>query len=181
MRQNVFIFHGVGGHPGENWFPWLKKELEKRGYNVIVPQFPTPKGQTLDNWLKVLNHYKEFLNEDTILIGHSLGAPFALNVIEKNQVKAAFLVAGYCSKCDNEFDEMSATFSQRDFDWTRIRANCERFVVYHADNDPYIKIENAQELATNLHINLQLIKGAGHFNKAAGYVKFNKLLEDILT
>ncbi|KKS50273.1 MAG: hypothetical protein UW01_C0001G0132 [Candidatus Nomurabacteria bacterium GW2011_GWA2_43_66] len=25
--MNAFIFHGTEGHPQENWFPWLKKEL----------------------------------------------------------------------------------------------------------------------------------------------------------
>jgi predicted alpha/beta-fold hydrolase len=36
---NIFIFHGTEGHPKENWFPWLKSELEAKDYNVIVPQF----------------------------------------------------------------------------------------------------------------------------------------------
>lgn len=181
VKQNVFIFHGVGGDPDENWFPWLKKELEEHGYNVIIPQFPTPEGQTLENWLKVLDEYREYLNEDTILIGHSLGVPFALNVVEHFKIGAAYLVAGFCSKCDNQFDEMCATFSQRDFNWDRIRENCKKFTVYHSDNDPYIKLEKAHQLAEKLNIEVTLIPGAGHINQSAGYTKFDKLLEDILT
>ena len=57
---NVFIFHGVGGHPEENWFPWLSKKLEALGCKVFIPQFPTPENQTLDNWLKILDNYKEY-------------------------------------------------------------------------------------------------------------------------
>jgi len=30
--MNFFIFHGIYGNPEENWFPWLKKELEKKGF-----------------------------------------------------------------------------------------------------------------------------------------------------
>lgn len=179
--QNVFIFHGVGGSPDENWFPWLKEELSSRGYNVIVPQFPTPEGQTLENWLKVLDEYREFLNEETILIGHSLGVPFALNVVERFKVGAAYLVAGFYGKTGNDFDPGMVTFAQREFDWDRIRENCEKFTVYHSDNDRYIKLEKAEQLVEKLNIEVTLIPGAGHISQSAGYTKFDKLLEDILT
>ena len=58
MRKRVFIIHGWDGSPQNCWFPWLKKELEKIGYKVFIPKFPTPKNQTLDNWLDVFNKYK---------------------------------------------------------------------------------------------------------------------------
>lgn len=178
--QTVFIFHGVGGSPEENWFPWLKKELEKRDFNVIIPQFPTPEGQTLENWLKVLKKYHKNINENTILIGHSLGVPFALNVIERNKIGAAYLVAGFYGKAENDFDPGMATFAQREFDWGKIHQNCKKFHVYHSDNDPYIKLEKAEQLAEKLNVDLTLIPKAGHINKASGYTEFNRLLEDIL-
>jgi predicted alpha/beta hydrolase family esterase len=44
---NIFIIHGSYGNPDENWFPWLKKELEQEGHKVFVPKFPTPEDQSL--------------------------------------------------------------------------------------------------------------------------------------
>jgi len=34
-----FIIHGTYGKPEENWFTWLKENLEERGHEVIVPSF----------------------------------------------------------------------------------------------------------------------------------------------
>lgn len=177
--SNIFIFHGVGGHPQENWFPWLKMELEKSGHNVIVPQFPTPEGQTLENWLKVLNEYEDELNSDAILVGHSLGVPFALNVIERFPVRAAFLVAGFTGAAGNEFDDGMVTFAQRDFDWPRIKNNCSHFVIFHADNDPYVPLAKAEELAENLGVEVNLVPSGGHLNRTAGYTEFDLLLEKL--
>src|SRR3989344_7400211 len=119
----VMIVHGVEGHPEpeENWFPWLKKELETLGCNVLVPQFPTPEGQTLANWMEVFESYRKKLGTDGILVGHSLGVPFILNILEKHPAHAAFLVAGFVGKVGNRFDDGMKTFAQRAFDWNAIR------------------------------------------------------------
>ncbi len=175
--RNAFIFHGACGHPQENWFPWLKSELEKSGCRVFVPKFPTPEGQTLDNWMAVLEKYRAHLTPDSILIGHSLGVPFLLNVLEKCPCRAAFLVAGFTGIAGNKFDPGMKTFAQREFSWEKIRKNCKRFYVFNSDNDPYIRLEKGKELALDLGTHLILVKGAGHFNESAGYAKFPILLE----
>lgn len=177
---NIFIIHGSHGHPQENWFPWIKIELEKLGHQVFVPQFPTPEEQALENWLQVIEQYKERINEKTIFIGHSLGATFILHLLQKYKIQAAFLVAGFISKLNNEFDQLNKTFTDTKFNWPKIQAICPYFKIYHADNDPYIKLEKGQQLATKLNTKLTIVKNAGHFNAAAGYDKFNLLLKDII-
>lgn len=180
---NIFIIHGAEGNPEENWFPWLKKELESLGHQVFVPQFPTPNGQTLGNWLEIFDNYEQDLNEDSIVIGHNLGVPFLLNVIESLQhpISATFLVAGFTGSVDNKFNDSMKTFAQRDFNWDLIKSNCKKFYIYHSDNDPYIPLEKAEELANNLSNNVTLVEDAGHFNTSSGYDKFELLLEEIKT
>lgn len=177
--KNIFIVHGVGGHPGENWFPWLKEKLEKEDYKVIVPQFPTPKNQTLSEWLKVFEQYRKYITPETILIGHSLGVPFLLNVLEKMKVKAAFFIGGFVGKAGNKFDNSMRTFAQKTFDWEKIKKNCKNFIIFHSDNDPYIKLEKAEKLARFLGVEVTIVKGAGHFNSKSGYKTFDLLLEKI--
>lgn len=180
---NVFIFHGTAGYPEENWFPWLKEELEKRGCRVFIPQFPTPKNQTLENWLGVLENYKKHVNSETILIGHSLGGAFLLRFLEKSntRVKAAFIVAapiGVRPIKNYEKDDLFVDYT-KPFDWARIKGNCGKFFVFHSDNDPYVGLGNGEELAERLGTELIFIPNSGHFNKEAGFTKFEALLEKI--
>ena len=43
--KRVVIVHGWGGSPEDNWIPWLRKEMEKGGFEVIVPrEYPVNDG-----------------------------------------------------------------------------------------------------------------------------------------
>lgn len=181
--KKVTIIHGSYGHPNENWFPWLKKELEQIGYQVFVPKFPTPKNQNLDTWMEIFKDYEKNLNDDAILIGHSLGSAFILNILEKmdGEVKACFFVSGFIGLLNNEFDKINKTFTDKKFSWDKIKNNCRNFFIYHSDNDPYVPLKKAEELTEVLDGRLKIIKNAGHFNEKFGYDEFKILLEDIQT
>ncbi|MFA6474685.1 MAG: alpha/beta hydrolase [Patescibacteria group bacterium] len=180
--SNIFIIHGAFGQPKENWLPWLKSELETLGNTVYVPKFPTPDNQTLASWKDVFSEYEKLLDQNSIVIGHSLGVAFLLDVLERiNQpIKAAFFVAGFISLLDNPaFDEINKTFVDRSFIWPNIKQNCPKFYLFYSDNDPYVPINAANKLSTELGVTVTLVKNAGHFNDAAGYNKFVLLLEAI--
>jgi len=153
--QTIFIFHGTEGCPEENWFPWLKQELEKEGCKVFVPQFPSPPvvPAKINEWFDVLKEYEKYITEETVLISHSLGGIFTLRALEKlsHPVKAA-----------------------------SIKKKADHFVIFQSDNDPYVSLGNGKELAKRLDVEMDFIPNAGHFNKKAGYVKFEKLKEKVL-
>lgn len=37
MSKRVYIIHGWYGYSKECWFPWLKKNLELNGSEVVIP------------------------------------------------------------------------------------------------------------------------------------------------
>ena len=179
--MNAFIIHGIEGHSKENWFPWLKKELEENGIKTIVPDFPNSSNPKLNEWLDFFKKYETEINEETILIGHSLGVAFVLNFLEEinKKIKAAFLVAGFRGKVNNEFEEKMETFIHKDFKWDKIKNKCKKFFIYSSDNDPYVGLEKGKELTKNLDSELIVVKNAKHFNTAAGYSEFKLLFEEI--
>jgi len=181
--KTAFIFHGTEGYPEENWFPWLKKELEKKGYKVIVPHFPSPPNvpAKIVEWSRVLKKYVNYLTEETLLIGHSLGGIFTLRVLEeiKKPVKAAIFVGtpiGVRPILNYDRDQAFSGFS---FDWTSIIKKAQHFSVFHSDDDPYVALANGEELAHHLHVPLTFVPKAGHFNTKSGYKKFERLLDKL--
>lgn len=181
--SNIFIFHGTEGYLEENWFPWLKHKLEKRGHTVFVPQFPSPPivPAKINEWFDVLKEYDRYIDEDTILIGHSLGGIFTLRVLEKltHPVKASFFVGTPIGiRPILNYDRDSA-FSGFTFNWKEIKNKAQNFVVYQSDDDPYVGLENGKRLAEYFGVELSFIPNAGHFNKKAGYIKFDELLNKL--
>ncbi len=182
--STVFIFHGIGGNSEENWFPWLKSELEAHKHRVIVPNFPHPDTPALSEWLSHMEKYADSIDDTTIFIGHSLGGVFALRLLEtmKESIKATFLVASVTGPGDGlDYAPLMTSFTAAPFDWKTIRKNSKEFYVLHADNDPYITLENAEKLATNLSVDIALIEGGGHLGASAGYTEFPALRDAILT
>jgi predicted alpha/beta hydrolase family esterase len=83
MKRAV-ILHGTNASPEKNWFPWLKKYLEQRGYQVWVPLLPNndvPNRFTYNDFL--FNSDWDFT--DNLVIGHSSGAVSVLNLISDNR------------------------------------------------------------------------------------------------
>ncbi len=180
----VVIIHGSLGSPEENWFPWLSRQIDSLGYKVIVPRFPTPEGQNLTKWKEVFHEQVGNVDEHTILIGHSVGAGFILNLLEDEAavpITATFLVAGFLGELGfPQYDPIISTFVCKDFDWERIKKNAGSIIVLHGDNDPYAPLPKGQEIADALSAPLTIVPGGGHLNAEFGYTTFPLLERKLL-
>ncbi|MBS3055023.1 MAG: serine hydrolase family protein [Candidatus Aenigmarchaeota archaeon] len=181
MKRNVIFIHGTYGSGKENWFPWLKKKLERSGHKVLVPKFPTPKGQTLRNWLKVFSKFDKFVDNNTIFVCHSIGASFVLRYLEttKKNVKGCFFVAPFVFVlCSTDLDYLFKSFVG-DYDYKKIKKRCNKFFIFGSDNDKYVPLEWDKKLKKRLNAKLFILKNAGHINEDAGYLKFPLLFDKI--
>ena len=180
--KNAFILHGTNGFPTENWFDWLKQELEKKSWQVFVPQLPDcdrPNIKTYNEFLLKEKHYQ--FNEESILIGHSSGAVaiFGLLQVLPDSVKVdtCYLVGAF--KDNLNWDSLSGLFEEP-FNFAKIKNKAKRFVFIHSDNDPYCPLEHAEYLAKELDGELVIKEGQKHFSVGTfgeEYRKFPFLLE----
>lgn len=148
-----------------------------------MPQFPSPPGvpAAVAEWFNVLKGYEQYINEDTIFIGHSLGGLFLLRVLEQSEQKvraAVFVGTPIGVRPIKNYDRDSA-FCGFNFNWEIIKPKATYKAVFQSDDDPYVGMDNGIELAKHLGTDLSFIANAGHFNAKAGYTKFPKILEKI--
>lgn len=181
MSKYATIIHGWGADSTSNWFPWLAGKLREQDWIVEVPDFPNTMSPQLEEWLE---YFKDVaMRKPTTLIGHSLGVPFILRLLENTdnqQYKAAYLVSGYDRSLGiPEIDN----FTDKPFDWKKIHSNCKKFIVINSDNDPYIPLEIAESLASNLKTKLVVEHNGDHLNapviqdNAYAYPRLLKLIE----
>ncbi|MBI5357009.1 hypothetical protein HZB78_05395 [Candidatus Collierbacteria bacterium] len=52
MNRRVFIIHGWGGNPENDWIPWVKSQISNKGFEVIVPKMPDTNNPRIEPWIK---------------------------------------------------------------------------------------------------------------------------------
>lgn len=177
----VFLFHGVSGHARENWFPWMKAQLEQRGFSVVIPEFPHPDTPVLNEWIGAFAAFESATDARSIFVGHSLGSAFALRLLERRSapIHTCLLAAPVWGVMGNDFDPVMRTFTEPPYDWKTIRRNAKHFSVLHGENDPYITQTLSKQLAAHLGVPLTIVSDGGHLNARAGFTAFPLLLETI--
>ena len=178
--KNYFIIHGSFGNSNEHYLPWLKTELEKLG-EVICEDFPIGlDAQCYENWAKVLDKYKNKINEDTLFIGRSIGPIFSIKYIIENNLKINKLVSvsGFnnYSVDGGDYDHVNKTMFVEDL--SKFKDHCNQVTCIISENDPYVKLSALQDFANTIANQTINIKDGGHFNADSGYgVKFEELLK----
>ena len=84
--NKIVIIHGYTSHCDAEWFPWLKTRLERDGLMPYIPEMPDSDHPVLQDWLNQLEREIPVFDEDTLLIGHSLGSITLLRYLLQKKV-----------------------------------------------------------------------------------------------
>ena len=180
IMNNYIILHGSFGSKDENWFPWLKKELENKNYKVDVPQMPVGVGnQNYDNWSREFS--KLDVNNNTIIIAHSIALIFVCKYLINNKIniKKLICVCGFNNYLgiDSNFDAVNEPMFLDNLE--DVKKNCKDIICYYSDNDPYVKFDVEKSFADSIATEQYIVKNGGHINSESGYTKFEELLKSI--
>ncbi|MBD3244753.1 MAG: alpha/beta fold hydrolase [Candidatus Moranbacteria bacterium] len=177
-QKSAIIIHGFGASSGSNFFPWLKKELEKINYKVILEDFPDPFYPKLEAWVDQLKVYLPYINDNTIIIGHSLGgfvgAYFCSKINKK--IKALYLVApanplidpdgeierNFAASGQKDQFEMLKTVFKSSIDWSKVHQNCQKILAFFSSDDPWIDLASIKYFKQN-RVDYEILENRGHF------------------
>lgn len=185
--KRVFIIHGWEGYPEEGWFPWLKKGLEKNGFEVAVPKMPEAKRPNIEKWLSKIGEIVGTPDEKTYFVGHSIGANAVMRYIESlagKRVGGAVLVAPYFGKINlesGEAEKIARPWLENNINFSKIKKSAGNIVVIFSDNDEWVPLGNKEFFKKNLSPKIIIEHDKGHINGEAGVNELPSALAAILS
>lgn len=173
MHKRVIIVHGWDGYPEEGWFPWLKDELEARGFAVSVPQLPDPGTPHINTWVPKITEIVGTPDAQTYFVGHSVGcqtiARYLAGLPENTTVGGVVFVAGFFKRLTNlEDDEEVRTIAKEwletPLDLKKIKTHLPKSVAVFSDDDPFVPLDNQDDFRDKLDSRIIIEHQKGHFS-----------------
>lgn len=189
MQKRVFIIHGWDGYPEEGIFPWLKKELQNRGFTIFNPSMPDPLKPKIETWVQFLKEQIGIPDKNTILFGHSIGAQTILRYLESLpkdiKIGGAVFLAGWVHLTNEaheteEDEKIAKPWLKTPLNWSEIKSHSNKFIGIFSDNDPFVPISDAKIFESNLEAKIIIEHGKEHFSGSSGIKELPSAFEAVL-
>jgi len=173
MKKRVIVAHGWEGTPEEGWFPWIKKELEANGFDVFIPQLPDPENPRIQKWVQKLAETVGSSDEDTYLVGHSMGCQTIARYLEQLPddvvVGGAVFVAGFFKRLtglrdDADVQETDRHWLEAPIDLKKVKTHLKKSIAIFSDDDPFVPQENQDDFKELLGSKIIVEHQGGHFS-----------------
>ncbi|OGY93689.1 MAG: hypothetical protein A2406_03930 [Candidatus Komeilibacteria bacterium RIFOXYC1_FULL_37_11] len=190
MSKRIFIVHGWDGYPEDSWFPWLKKELEAKGFQVFVPHLPDAGSPRIFKWVPKLTEVVGTPDEQTYFVGHSMGcqtiARYLATLPKGTKVGGAIFVAGFFKHLtgledDPDVRETDQHWLGTPLDLAKVKTHLPQSVAIFSDDDPWVPLDNQDDFKNKLASKIIIEHSQGHFSgQRDGMKKLPIVLQNIL-
>ena len=182
MAKRVFIIHRWEGTPKDDWYPWLKEELEHRGFEVIIPAMPNTENPTIEEWVPALEKAIGEVDKDTYLIGHSVGCQTIIRYLQETDAKVGgvLFVAGWLSLQGLETQEekdVTEPWLTTPIDFDKIKRLSNKITAIFSLDDPFVPISDSVIFREKLGAKTITEKNKGHFNEKRYEIILNEFLK----
>lgn len=186
--KTIYIIHGWSGSPNEAIHKWLKYKLEKKGFEVIVPEMPHPDNPTIGDWVNKIKEVVIAPDENTILVGHSIGCQTILRYLEQLhpaiRVGKVILLAPWFTLSDLETDEekeIAKPWINTPVEETDVVKHTPEIIAIFSDNDPVVPMEeNKKIFEERFNAKVIIENGKGHFTEEDRVVEVPSVLNAVL-
>jgi len=157
---------------------WKKSLQESLGdtFEIIRISMPSKINAKYSEWRLWFEKYLPLLNNEIVLIGHSLGGIFlakylAENKVSKNIVGMFLIAAPY----DDETQYSLGSF-RLGGDLTKFKEQVKAIFIYHSKDDAVVRFSDAKKYKKTLpEAHIEIFEDRGHFNQE----EFPEIARDI--
>ena len=160
--KRILVLHGWNSNSQEMWFPSAEAEFASKGYEVTVPDMPGNYFPKYEEWIKTVEDFAP--DEESALIGHSLGGVTILRYLEK-AVKPVGQVVLVATPIECMNFEQIQTFLDKPFHWEKIKENAEKITLIYESDDPLVPLEHGERLKEKIGGELIVVPGGVHLTK----------------
>ena len=183
--KKVYIIHGWGGSPENSFFPWLKEELDKKGFEVNILAMPNTDFPNIDEWVSYLANEVKIYNENTIFVGHSIGCQTIMRYFEYQTTRAggAVFVAPWFNLpflATEEEKIIAKPWLETSINFEKVKQNLPKITAIFSDNDPDVDLSDKELFEKNLNAKTIIEHDKGHFSNDAGVTELPSALNSIL-
>jgi uncharacterized protein len=182
--KRVFVVHRWEGRPDGDWYPWLKKELESKEYEVTVPEMPDTEEPNLESWVAKLRNVVGMPDKDTHFVGHSIGCQTIfryLASLDSMKVGSVVCVGGWFflkGLEDMDTEAIARPWLDTPVDFERVHTAANEIHALFSDNDYFVPLEINQALfQKKLGAKIVIEHEKGHFTADDGVKKIPSLLQ----
>lgn len=171
--KRLFVVHGWDGTPKDGWFPWLKREAEKGGFKVFIPQLPEAGSPRIYNWVPALAAAVGNADEETYFVGHSMGCQTIARYLELLpegvSVGGAVFVGGFFKHLtgledDEDVQKTDTHWLEAPLDLAKVKVHLRKSVAIFSDDDPWVPFDNQGDFRDKIGSEIVIVHGKGHFS-----------------
>ncbi|MBT4936803.1 leucine--tRNA ligase [Candidatus Peregrinibacteria bacterium] len=161
-KKKAIIIHGFDSRSDSHWIPKLREKLISEGYYVLTPSMPNADKPKYEEWKTVIDTLG--VDENTVLIGHSLGGGFIPRCLSDAQKKVDSIVLvapTYASKNPNIEKEFG-----KDFNEGLIKSLVSNIILIHSDKDPKVPSDSFERYTKELSPKVINVPGGEHLGSS---------------
>lgn len=168
--KRVIIVHRWEGGSHDDWRPWLKAELEKKDFEVFIPDMPDTNIPVIEKWVNRLANIVGTPDSNTYFIGHSIGCQTILRYLQTIDVKigGALFVAGWFNLENLESEEIvkiAKPWIETPINIGNIISVLPKSTLLISKDDPYGAFKDNVEKFSQFVTNICVFDYAGHFTE----------------
>jgi len=174
MSNKTLILHGWGGSDTPHWQAELASEIAKNYGTVAFPLLDNCHFPSKNRWIKQVKALLEEFKPDTVVC-HSLANTLWFWLCQESitPVQRLFMVS------PPSLTTTEATIKTF-FPCPQPQNVCAKEVhLIVSDNDPWIKLDEAEQIANAIDASYRIIENGGHINADSGFGKW-ELIEELL-